>query len=108
MDQRHAESNNFPGTSEFLSNVFPKPISIPTILSESNVLIAFRWLIISCQAATLLITWPLWQVHTVTPMLPLLPLPVFDMGVLLLLSLVLIIFAPRTGVIVHTVLTVYA
>jgi len=108
MDQRPAESNNFPGTSGFLSNVFPKPISIPTILSESNVLIAFRWLIISCQAATLLITWPLWQVHTVTPMLLLLPLPVFDMGVLLLLSLVLIIFAPRTGVIVHTVLIVYA
>ncbi len=68
----------------------------------------FRWTVTACQAATLLITWPLWQVHQSPPMLPVLPLPRFDMGLLLLLSLVVVVIAPRRGIIVHTALIVYA
>src|SRR5215208_5502504 len=71
-------------------------------------IIVFRWLVVVCQAATLLITWPLWQNHQVTPMLPALPLPAVDMGLLLLLSLLLILVKPLPGIIVHTVLTLYA
>src|SRR5262245_15652377 len=58
-------------------------------ISGDILIVAFRWLVVGCQAATLLITWPLWQVHASPPMLPALPLPAFDLGPLLLLSLVL-------------------
>jgi hypothetical protein len=73
-----------------------------------NALVAFRWWLVGCQAATLLITWPLWQVHTSPPMLPVLPLPQLDTGVVLLLSLAMTVIAPVTGITLHTVLIVYA
>ena len=73
-----------------------------------NSRIMFRWLLIVCQALTLLITWPLWQVHQSPPMLPLIPLPTFDLGALLLLSLGLILIFPRIGLIAHTTLIIYA
>ena len=60
-------------------------------------MLAFRWLVVACLAATLAITWPLWQVHSSPPMLPALPLPAVDTGVLLLGSLVLVLLAPRVG-----------
>jgi hypothetical protein len=73
-----------------------------------NARVAFRWWVAGCQAATLLITWPLWQVHRSPPMLPVLPLPQLDTGVALLLSLAVVFIAPVTGIILHTVLIVYA
>ena len=71
-------------------------------------LLLFRWLVVGCQAATLLITWPLWQNRTSPPMLPALPLPAVDLGALLLLSLAVILIAPRSGIVLHTALLLYA
>lgn len=79
------------------------------VLAQSNIrIMAFRWLVVICQGATLLITWPLWQTHTRPPMLPALPLPSFDMGVILLLSLALVLIKPLHGMIAHTALLIYA
>lgn len=83
---------------------YPRSFTIP----QEAVVLAFRWLVVACQGTTLLITWPLWQAHTAPPMLPVLPLPAFDMGVLLLLSLALILIAHRPGIVVHTILMAYA
>lgn len=71
-------------------------------------LVAFRWLVAGCQAATLVITWPLWQVHQTPPMLPAAPLPEVDLGVVLMASLAVILVRPTLGVALHTALTVYA
>ncbi len=68
----------------------------------------FRYLVIACQAATIVVTFPLWQVRESPPLLPLIPLPTFDMGVILLVSLALILIRPREGLIAHTVLLVYS
>lgn len=78
-------------------------------LTTSGVLILlFRWVVIACQALTLHITWPLWQIHETPPMLPALGLPAFDMGFVLLVSLVLIFFMPLLGISLHTILMAYA
>jgi hypothetical protein len=69
---------------------------------------AFGALVIACQAASLLITWPLWSSHASPPMLHALPLPHLDLGVPLLLSLLLALLFPLCGVLVHTVLLGYA
>lgn len=71
-------------------------------------MVAFRWLVVGCQVATLLITWPLWQVHESPPMLPALPLPQLDLGILLMLSLGVVLVRPVPGVALHTGLMVYA
>jgi len=71
-------------------------------------MLAFRGLVVACQAATLWVTWPLWQVHDMPPMLPALPLPTIDMGVLLIGSLVLILVAPLPGIALHSLLLTYA
>jgi hypothetical protein len=68
----------------------------------------FRWLVAGCQAATLVVTWPLWRVHATPPMLPALPLPAADLGVPLLASLGLFLVAPWPGVALHTALLLYA
>lgn len=71
-------------------------------------LLAFRWFVLSCQAATVLITWPLWQVRASPPMLPALPLPAVDLGVALLLSLALVLLFPLPGLLLHTLVLLYA
>jgi hypothetical protein len=82
---------------------------ITDVLRREDVRLHFiRWLFVGCQGAILWISWPLWQVHRSPPMLPALPLPYFDMGVILLLSLVLILVKPLLGVVVHTGLIFYA
>jgi hypothetical protein len=71
---------------------------------------------VAAQAATILITWPLWQVrhyspHQLmpeTPNLPALPLPQFGVAPWLLGSLVLVLFVPRWGVLLHGVALVWA
>lgn len=82
--------------------------TIRTIMSADVAILTFRWVVIACQAATILITWPMWQVRDSPPMLPAMPLPYIDMGLILLLSLALILAMPKTGIIVHTALVVYA
>ena len=69
---------------------------------------AVRWLVVACQAATVLITWPLWQAHDSPPMLPALPLPAIDLGAILLASLALVLVAPGRGLAVHSALLLYA
>jgi hypothetical protein len=69
----------------------------------------FRWLFVVCEALTIVVTWPLWQLHTSPPMLPAVSfLPVFALGIPLLLSLVMILMFPVSGIILHTMLLCYA
>jgi hypothetical protein len=85
------------------------PIAGPSWLSRgARPEFAFRLLVIACQAASLLITWPLWSSHASPPMLPALPLPHLELSVPLLLSLLLALLSPLRGVLVHTVLLGYA
>ncbi len=65
---------------------------------------AFRWLVVCTQAATIWITWPLWQVRLNPPLLPAANVPQIDFGYLLLGSLALILIHGRIGVVAHTVL----
>jgi hypothetical protein len=84
-------------------------IGRPDSLTAAGIgLLAFRWLVVGCQAATILITWSLWQVHRSPPMLPALSLPAIPLGVLLLCSLALVLVVPLPGAILHTALLVYA
>lgn len=85
------------------------PLKLLQVMTRPAVaMAAFRWFIVGCEAATLWITWPLWQVHDRPPMLPLLPLPAFDMGYLLMFSLAVIMVKPWWGITLHTLLVVYA
>lgn len=72
---------------------------------------AFRLVVVGCLAITLLITWPLWQVHRTPPMLPALPalrLLAVDLGWPLLLSLLVVLVRPVAGMLLFTVLVAYA
>lgn len=69
---------------------------------------AFRWLVTACQAATIGVTWGLWQAREDPPMLPALPLPPVDLGPALLASLVLVLLRPSLGLWLHTGLVAYA
>ncbi len=71
-------------------------------------MLAFRWLVIACQAATIWVTWPLWEHHSSPPMLPAAPLPSFDVGLPLLATLVIALFAPFLGLLLHTAVLLYA
>jgi len=71
-------------------------------------MLAFRWLVVGCQAATLVITWPLWQVHDTPPMVQLLNLPRIDLGIAIMFSLGVVLVAPKPGLILHTLLLLYA
>ncbi|HEX4147355.1 MAG TPA: MauE/DoxX family redox-associated membrane protein [Pirellulales bacterium] len=64
-------------------------------------LLAFRWLAVAAQGLTVWFTWPLWQVRETQPLLPLAPLPQFDVGWLLAGSLAVVLVAPRVGVALH-------
>ena len=66
-------------------------------------LMLFRWLVVATQAAAVCITWPLWQVRQDPPLLPVLNLPQFDTGWLMLASLAVVLLAPRLGVALHAV-----
>jgi hypothetical protein len=71
---------------------------------------------VAAQAATIWITWPLWQVrHYIpdqlvpqTPNLPALPLPQMDVAPWLLGTLVLVLFVPRWGVVLHGIALIWA
>jgi hypothetical protein len=53
------------------------------------------------QAATVWITWPLWQTRVDPPHLPLFDLPAWPFGWLVLASLGVVLIAPRWGLAVH-------
>jgi hypothetical protein len=81
------------GLAEKLRNVSP-----PILL----------WLLALCQAATIVATWRLWQVHRLPPMLPALPLPEINLGVILLITLAGVFFHPREALTIHTTVVIYA
>ena len=81
----------------------------PSLAAIGDVrMLSFRTLVVACQVATLWITWPLWQVRDSPPMLPALPLPAFDLGWLLLCSLLIVLVAPLPGITLQTILLIYA
>jgi hypothetical protein len=82
----------------------PPPSRSPLLIrlhADSIGLLAFRGLVVAMQAATIVYTWPLWQVRTDPPLLPALPLPQIDFGWLLLASLAVVLAAPRAGLAIH-------
>ena len=85
------------------------PVVPPSLAAIGSVrMLSFRTLVVACQAATLWITWPLWQVRDSPPMLPALSLPAFDLGWLLICSLLLVLVAPLPGITLQTILLLYA
>ncbi len=61
-----------------------------------------RAVVIACQAQTIALTWPLWQVRASPPLLPLVGfVPQFGCGVLLLATLVVVFRFPRAGIAAH-------
>lgn len=67
-----------------------------------------RVVVAGAQAATIALTWPLWQVRTSPPHLPWLDVPQMPFGALLLASLALAVWRPIAGVLVHTILLALA
>lgn len=63
-------------------------------------------LAVLCQALTLLIAWPAWNVRSAPALLPLVdwPIPQISFGWLLMASLVAVPFWPRWGLLVHAAL----
>jgi hypothetical protein len=61
------------------------------------------WMIVcvAAQAATLAITWPLWETRQSPPHLPWVHLPQIPFGGILMCSLILILFRPQLGVRFH-------
>ena len=78
-------------------------------------LVAFRWLVVAAQGATIAITWPLWQVREDPPLLPAVQWQQwpavdwpqlsdgvqFSPGAWLLASLAVALVLPRTGAALH-------
>jgi hypothetical protein len=56
---------------------------------------------VAAQAATLAITWPLWETRESPPHLPLINVPQMPFGGILACSLALVLFRPRLGVWFH-------
>ncbi|MGD9647621.1 MAG: hypothetical protein AB7U73_18045 [Pirellulales bacterium] len=73
-----------------------------------DLLVAFRWLVVVSQAATIAITWPLWTVRDDPPLLPAVAGPQFSPAIWLLLTLALGLVWPRLGVLLHLVLLLVA
>ena len=68
-----------------------------------------RSVLVAAQAATVVITWPLWQARDEPPNLPALPgLPQLDLGLLVLGTLVLVLVRPRWGLPAHALVLVAA
>ncbi|HEU5060497.1 MAG TPA: hypothetical protein VFU21_28395 [Kofleriaceae bacterium] len=74
----------------------------------ANRVVALRWLLVLCQAATILLTWQLWQVRESPPLLPALGVPQLPVGIALLATLAVILRAPRAGVAAHVTVLLYA
>ncbi len=66
-----------------------------------------RWFLVSCQGASILLTWPLWQARSGAisppnlPVAPWLDFVQFNVGELLLVSLAIAIWWPRVGAMIH-------
>lgn len=80
--------------------------SAPTDRSGDDLDRAMRWALVGAQGFTLYLTWPLWQVRTSPPNLPLVPWlsggdwPI-DFTWLMLASLAIVLVRPAIGVVLH-------
>jgi hypothetical protein len=70
--------------------------------------LALRCALVAAQAATVLVTWNVWQPRSFPPLLPLVEVPGFPAGQLLLASLAVVLFRPRVGVPLHAVVLAVA
>ncbi|MCO8124112.1 hypothetical protein NHH03_20375 [Stieleria sp. TO1_6] len=66
------------------------------------------WFAVVCQIWTVWITWPLWNVRDAVPHLPLIDLPQFSFGWLMLLSAIVVIAFPTQGIVFHWIVLVAA
>src|SRR5437762_2997429 len=63
----------------------------------------FRWLLVACYAATVILTWQLWRVREYPPNLPVIDVgPGIGMGYLMLIGLAAVLVRPVAGLIAHT------
>jgi hypothetical protein len=69
---------------------------------------AFHWIVLAGAAATILLTWPLWQTREAPPMIPLLPLPSVGTAVPILASLALAAAFPALGLGAYALVLTYA
>ncbi len=76
--------------------------------SAWNPFVVFRWLVVCTQAITIWVTWPLWEVRTSPPMLPLIDLPQFGFGLVLLATLAVILLHAKTGIVLHSIVLLAA
>ena len=71
------------------------------LFAGADEFVLLRWLVVGTQATTILITWPLWQIRSSPPMLPVVEGPPIDFTWLLLGSLLLVLIHPKAGVVLH-------
>ncbi|HEV3418615.1 MAG TPA: hypothetical protein VG056_17465 [Pirellulales bacterium] len=99
-----------------IPSAHPQRVREKSAVSDTWNALVLRFSAVVAQAGTIWITWPLWtarhydpaQVSPVSPMLPAFPLPQFDVFPWLLGSLVLVLFAPRWGVVLHGAMLFWA
>lgn len=75
---------------------------------EHRGLLVYRVVLVAAQAATILLTWKVWQVREVPPLVPLAAVPQIEMAVPLIASLVVVLALPRVGLPLHTLLLGWA
>ncbi len=80
----------------------------PAAKRDRVVVRLFHYIVVAGAAATVLLTWPLWQVRTMPPMIAVLPLPLFSVGPFLLAALVVATARPREGLIAYAAVVAYA
>ncbi|HLU10856.1 MAG TPA: MauE/DoxX family redox-associated membrane protein [Oceanobacillus sp.] len=91
-----------------LSTTIPRQHPLSSLLATVNWMVVFRWLVVGCLGATIWVTWSLWQVRESPPMLPALPLPRVDMGVILLIALAVVLVKPLIGTTLFSLTLLYA
>ncbi|MEW4452807.1 DoxX family protein [Bremerella sp. JC817] len=75
----------------------------PRLLGLPPIRYALLVVAVLAQAATILITWPLWQVRETPVHMPLFEMPQIPFGLWILATLVLVLVKPRLGLLAHAV-----
>lgn len=75
---------------------------------EPRALLAMRLVLVVAQAATILLTWRVWQVREFPPLLPVVPVPEVPMAWPLLATLAVAAAVPRVGVPAHAATLLWA
>ena len=77
-------------------------------VGQASAALALRCALVAAQAATVLVTWNVWEPRSFPPLLPLVPLPGFPAGQAMLASLALVLAWPRVGVPLHALVLALA